>query len=305
MIPFVDLKPMHLPIWHDIETAVRRVMTSGVFLNGDECAAFEEEYARYTNMRFAVGCANGRDAITMGLYPNPREQTYQANSCIFTKVGIERFHEATEVDVDESGFPVEPVSVPVLLYGVYQDVGWVADCVDAAQAGGWKPGRESANVAWSFFPTKCLGCFGDGGMMTTNDESQAKYARGLRDSLHSRLAEVQAAILRVKLPHLDSWNAERERLAEVYYDNLSSGIQAICPTYQKSTHHIFGIVTEQRDELMAHLWKSGVGCKTHYPDPLAELPGARWWCDRQLSLPMWVGMSDRDVVTVCDTIRVF
>lgn len=196
----------------------------------------------------------------------------------------------------------------VLLYG-RQTPFEVSGIVDACQAHGWKPDGD-ITACWSFYPTKNLGCFGDGGAVTTNektihrclttDVSNPYVIRG-----HSRMSEINAAVLRTKLPHLDRWNAERAAIAEVYYNELPDWAEPACRPGEPTNHHIFAVLVDRRNDLEMCLKGAGIGCKVHYPEPLAELPGARRWADRTLSLPMWPGLTPMQVREVCDMMRSF
>ena len=319
MIPFVDLKPSITPIRTDIDAAMRRVVDRGVFLNGPEVEAFEAEWAAYCGARYCVACASGTDALAIiAACAGQDAFSIQANTCEFTKIGLHKelddSHRTVEaIDCDNRGYAdanynwnsIEDVglAVPVetLLYGRMTRC-LSGGIVDACQAHGWEH-TDCSFAAWSFYPTKNLGCYGDGGAVTTNEYSG--MLRAIAAALPSRLSELNAAVLRTKLPHLDSWNAERLKLAEAYWNELPDWCDPVCRPGEPSNHHIFAILVDRRDELEQHLLSREIGVKCHYREPLANLPGAVRWCSRILSLPLWVGMTPEQVRTVCDTIKVF
>lgn len=329
MIPFLNLRPALDEIRPDIDSAIKRVVDSGVFLNGPEVEAFEREWAAYCKAPYCIACASGTDALSIagnylwfGLTKQKAWEPVQiqGNTCVFTRLGIDdrnptHAHSSTCVrieisDVDKRGWPIEPErSIPVLLYGRIPPFDLAAvPIVDACQAHGWKPTCRAA--CFSFYPSKNLGCFGDGGAVVIQNERDYKHIRaqiwpGEYAKMHSRLSELNAAVLRTKLPHLDRWNAERHKLAAVYYNELPDWAEPACKPGEPTNHHIFAVLVDRRDELEQWLLSRGIGVKVHYREPLAELPGARRWCDRTLSLPMYPGLTAEQVREVCDTIRGF
>lgn len=320
MIPFVNLQPALDEIRDDIDAAMSRVVDRGIFLNGPEVDGFELEWAAYCGQRFCVACANGTDGLTLAGMCNSTElkdHGLPSNTLSFSMIGLVNRNpliagsarEILAFDVDDRGWPVTwNKVVPVLLYGRFPPVD-TSEClvVDACQAHGWKPAGHV--IAHSFYPTKNLGCFGDGGAITTDDHRSVtrirEWTSGEPLQFHSRMSEINAAILRIKLPHLDRWNAARRRLSEIYYENLPDWCEPVCRPGEATNHHIFAILADQRDELERHLLKNEVGVKVHYRKPLAPLPGAVRWCSRVLSLPIWPGLKDSEVRQVCDTIRCF
>jgi len=187
---------------------------------------------------------------------------------------------------------------------------------DAAHAHGWKP-PSNATACWSFYPTKNLGAFGDSGAVTTNDPDLAAIMRkltGRDDQFHddrqitSRMDEIQAAILRVKLKHLDDWLGERQSLATLYMKWLPKQIRSVSKA--GDLYHLFVIRTGSRDELRFYLASHGVETKIHFPKPLhlhstawtlhnTRLPEAEAWCESVLSLPCFPGLTETEVRQVC------
>lgn len=317
MIPFNDLRPANYDIRTSLEPAVKRVMYGGIFLGGDEVAAFEEEWSRYCGVKHTVACASGQDALMLAVVALKRRRGYtgpaawvviQANTLPATKIAMERSGNfGAFTDVDERGILIpQSQSCPVLLYGRHyvQNGEYEPELFDACQAHGWSP-PKNAICGWSGYPTKNLGGFGDCGWMTTNNGHEANAARKFAQGYHSRMSELNAAVLRTKLPHLDRWNAERADIAAVYYNELPEWAEPACRPGEPTNHHIFAVLVDRRDELEKHMLENGVQTKVHYREPLAELPGARRWCDRVLSLPMWPGLTPMQVGEVCDVMRMF
>lgn len=321
-IAFQDLRPAMWEIRFDINAAIADVIDRGIFLGGEEVAAFEESWAAYCGAKYCVACASGTDALMLAALAIPAAGcVIQANTCSFTHKGLRRHRYCDFVDCDERGnigmIPVGVAPVTVCLYGrppsgsrpaaagSIARVSWPESFVmDCCQAHGFKP-PENAIAAWSGYPTKNLGGFGDCGWVTTNSKSWQLAMKSAATDWHSRMSELNAAVLRTKLPHLDRWNAERAAIAEVYYNELPDWCEPACRHGEPTNHHIFAVLVERRDELKAHLEAGGVGCKIHYAEPLAELLGARRWANMTLSLPMFPGLKAEQVRTVCDVIKGF
>lgn len=317
MIPFNNLRPMHEPIQADILSAVKRVYDRNVFIAGPEVEAFEAEWAAYCGQRYCVTCASGTDALTLLAKSATIGGAHlQANSLPCAKMGLERgLRQLVIDDVDERGHGILQswFVVHTLLYGRFPPPVLMKHCglFDGAQAHGWRPPADST-VAWSFYPTKNLGAFGDAGAVTTDDPEVCQKMREILNIQHtdglrmqSRMDELQAAILRTKLPHLDRWNSERLQLAIAYWEHLPDWATPVCAHDEPSTHHLFAVLVDDRDRLRDHLGRQGIETKVHYPNPLSPLPGAERWCSRVLSLPLWVGMKREQVRTVCDAMKAF
>ncbi len=321
-IAFCDLGRALAPIRRDIDAALARVVSSGWFLRGPETAAFEAEWAAYCGQAFCVTCNSGTDALTIaGIALNLTSATIPGNTLALTGIGLHRAGARVHLcDVDADGrmlAAAAPDRVPVLLFGRLPDVSEVPpQLVDAAHAHGWKPTTTSA---FSFYPTKTLGALGDGGAVTTNDAALARHMQdlcGRDDRLHdgrqitSRMDELQAAVLRVKLPHLDRWLAERAAIAARYQARL--GPRGLCLP-QPSLHHLFVIHLDDRDGLAARLSEAGVETKIHWQAPLHRLQGP-WthtgpmagvdhWCARILSLPCYPGLAPDEIDYICDVVE--
>lgn len=337
-VPFCDLARAHAAIRSDINRAIRECIDTSQFLRGAQTQAFEEEWAAYCGQRFAVTCNSGTDALTIAASALGMEHArVPANTLPLTAIGLHRGGVSVEiVDVDDEGWPKDPDAhtVRVLLYGRLQgaadaavqrnaspprDAAQMRDVsshcnaaplCDAAHAHGWKPPHGTV-AAWSFYPTKTLGALGDGGAVTTDDEGLADLMRDLcgrddqlrdRRQVTSRMDELQAAVLRVKLRHLDAWLAMRRQIGDAY-DRRFKGNGLSLPG--PSLHHLYCIRAGNRDALAAALLAGGIVTKVHWSTPLSRLagpwrcprecPGADRWCAQVLSLPCYPGLAAHEV----------
>lgn len=322
-IPFCDLGRAHQPLRRELDRVMARCVDSSWFLRGPETRAFEEEWAAYCGQSHAVCCNSGTDALTLAATAlNLKTATIQANTLPLTGTGLHRgganvrvVDIAPDGSLDHDGDD----AVPVLIFGRLPSTGAPAAMLyDAAHAHGWKPPFDSL-ATWSFYPTKTLGAMGDAGAITTNDASLAEEMRALcgRDDqmrdhrqITSRIDEIQAAVLRVKLRHLDAWLAERKEIGRLYDARLESlGITIPGP----SLHHLYAVRVRNRNGLMAHLRTLGIETKIHWDRPLNQVRGpwiapqscpiAEEWCASVLSLPCYPGLLQEEVERVCDAIE--
>jgi dTDP-4-amino-4,6-dideoxygalactose transaminase len=347
-IPVLDLTPEIEMLWDDLMGAVQRVLRSGRFILGPEVEAFESEVAAYLGAKHAVGVNSGTDALVISLRAlgvGPGDEvittpfTFFATPESISNVGaIPVF-----VDIDERTFNIDPALiepaitertkaiVPVHLYGHACDMDPIMDVArrhdlrvieDVAQAmGGAYKGRKLGTIgdaaAFSFFPSKNLGGFGDGGMVVTDDDEVAEVARMLRThgakrkyanemlGYNSRLDELQAAMLRVKLHHLDELNDGRRAVA-ARYDQLLADVSRVMPPFvAPGVHHVYHqytvrIAGGRRDAVAKELDSAGVQTMIYYPVPAhrllpfqgsSVLPMAEDCCLRCLSLPIPVDVS--------------
>lgn len=321
-IPFCDLSRALIPIRSDIDRAVSEVLSSGWFLRGKETTAFEQEWAARCGQSYSVCCNSGTDALTLAaLALNLKTAVIQANTLSLTGVGLSRAGVQVRLsDVDESGRMTQcraPDAVPVLLFGRLPTNDELdARLVDAAHAHGWCP---TTTATFSFYPTKTLGALGDGGAVTTNDRHLADEIRklsGRDDILHdkrqltSRMDEIQAAVLRVKLRHLDEWLNDRSVIGKRYDDRLSI-LGLTIPGI--SLNHLYAIQTQQRDSLMTALKDAGVETKIHWEKSLNTVDGpwlsegaylgATQWNQSVLTLPCYPGLTQSEVDYICDIIE--
>jgi dTDP-3-amino-3,4,6-trideoxy-alpha-D-glucose transaminase len=344
-VPFLDLGAAYEELAPELDEAYRTVMRSGRFLLGEQLEAFEEEFAASSGAAYCAGVGSGFDALALGLRAlgvEPGDEVLvPANGTAFTWVAVasigavpvgvepgEASHTIDPARLDAARSPRTRAVVPVHLYGHPADMApilaWAREqglqvLADAAQAHGAKVGDAGIGalgdaVAWSFYPTKNLGAFSDGGCLTSDDPGVAARVRRLRSygsagreeivelGANSRLDELQAAFLRVRLAHLDDWNARRAANARRYLDALT-GLPLTPPPADdattRSAWHQFVIRVADRDRVREDLAASGVETLVHYPVPpfaqpalagLAVPPGAypiaERLADEVLSLPV-------------------
>jgi aminotransferase EvaB len=327
-IPLNDLARLHEPLRAAFSESIDRVLSSGWFLRGRETARFEAEWADYCGQKHCVTCASGTDALTLAAIGLGLQQaTLQANTLPLSAIGLHRAGVSitlSDVDSDGRTLATGPNTVPVLLYGRLPKASEVGhQLYDAAHAHGWKP-HADATACWSFYPTKTLGALGDAGAVTTNDQGLADLLRDLagRDDVFrngrqmtSRTDEVQAAILSIKLKHLDSWILERQQIAQHYAANLPPGVSFVSDP-EFDLQHLAVVRLSDRDALMSWLDERGVETKVHFPLPLHKQV-APWggshlafsatedWCASILTLPCFPGMTQSELSTVTDRIIEF
>ncbi len=322
-IPFCDLSRALLPIRSEINAAIQRTVDRCWFLRGPETYAFEEAWANHCGQSDAVCCNSGTDALTIAAVAlGIQTASIQANTLPLTAIGLDRAGLSVRLsEIDQNGHLLNPASdaVPVLLYGrLPNETERTATLFDAAHAHGWHPPAHAV-AAWSFYPTKTLGALGDGGAVTTNDHHLAEEMRkicGRDDVLHhcrqitSRMDEMQAAVLNVKLKFLDQWLSERHDIAQHYETEL----QTLGITLSgQSLHHLYVIRVPNRDDLVQFLKERGVETKIHWPIALNKLDGpwlvegaypiAEQWAGDVLSLPCFPGLRHRELQTICACIQ--
>ena len=311
-VPFLDLRAAYEELRAEIDSALLRVAGSGWYLLGEELAAFERDFAAYVGTRHCVGVANGLDALHLSLLAlgvgDGDEVIVPSNTYIATWLAVSMAG-ATPVPVEPDPAtcnlapdlvslaitPRTKAILPVHLYGrpaamtelmaIGQAHG-IPVLEDAAQAHGSRLGSARAGAlgtvaAWSFYPGKNLGAFGDGGAVTTDDDALADRVRVLRNygsrvkyvnevrGFNSRLDDIQAAVLRAKLPHLDEWNGRRAHLASRYaaaFAALPIQLPDVPPTAE-SCWHLYVIRTPVREKLRAALAEAGIETLIHYPIP--------------------------------------
>ncbi|MCL6546634.1 MAG: DegT/DnrJ/EryC1/StrS family aminotransferase [Bryobacteraceae bacterium] len=362
-IPLTDLRPQLEATQSRWRPALDRLLARAQFVLGREGEAFEREFARATGAAWVVGVGSGTVALELCLrtaIPNkPRKEVLvPALTSLFTAQAVlaagcvPRF-----ADVDPETLLLDPgdardrirsktaAIVAVHLYGQPCDLRALAALSrrhglaliqDACQAHGAQfQGHPltaySRWVAYSFYPTKNLGCLGDGGAVATDSSVIARRIRLLRDggrqggqvsrlqSTHSRLDEIQACFLRSFLPQLPRWNAARRRLASLY-DEALAGCEEIRPVRRSadSVNHLYVIRARRRDALREHLRQNGIVTGIHYPVPLhlqpafrefgpprGSLPNAEKACREILSLPLWPFLKEDQILRVAETIRRF
>jgi dTDP-4-amino-4,6-dideoxygalactose transaminase len=363
MIPLVDVGAQLRSIRGEIDAAVGRVLDGGSFILGEEVERFEEEFAAYCAAHHAVGLDSGVSALEMGMRAlgiGPGDEVIVPVNSFIASSSAVSFTGATPVfvDVDPLTYNIDPHQVEkcitprtkaimiVHLYGQPADIDDVSSIAenndlfvieDAAQAHGARyRGRPVGSfghvAAFSFYPAKNLGAFGDAGAVVTNDAEVADAVRLMRNYGQSekhrhehlgwnrRLDTIQAAVLRVKLRHLDRWNARRQDLAGLY-DHLLEGQRVTTPStkpHRDHVYHLYVIQVEDRDALRAFLRERGIDTGIHYPVPIhlqpayahlgceaGTFPVAEAGAGRILSLPMFPELSDEQVEHIADGIEAF
>lgn len=363
-IPFVDLRAQYRQIQNEVDAAVLAVMQRGDFVLGGAVTEFEREFAEYCNVEHCVGVDSGYSALELMVRAydiGPGDEVITAaNTFIATTLAISNTG-ATPVlvDCDPRTYNIDASKIeaaitprtraimPVHLYGQTADMDAIVGIArkhgllvfeDAAQASGARyKGRRAGSLgdaaAFSFYPGKNLGAYGDGGAVTTDDAAIAEKIRLLRNigqkvkyyhevkGFNHRLDTVQAAVLRVKLPYLDGWNASRRHAATTYAEMLA-GLPIIAPETADYAEHIFHLfvvrVSGRREALMDHLKEMGVATGLHYPIPIhlqpayAELgykrgdfPVTEAYADEIVSLPIFPELDDNKVAYVANAIREF
>ena len=363
-VPQSNPKASYIANKEAIDTAIAQVLDSGWYILGEQVAAFEQEFAAYLGVKYAIGVASGTDALHLALRAcgiGPGDSVITVSHTAVATVAAIELVGATPilVDIDPVTFTVDPdrlqktikaydgrlkAIIPVHLYGHPADMPAIMqiarhdnlyvieDCAQShgAVINGRKLGQWGHLAAFSFYPTKNLGALGDGGAVVTNDPELADKVRLLREygwreryvssvpGMNSRLDELQAAILRVKLPCLDQGNKRRRQIAHVYNTMLSDS-SLVLPQAKEGTHHVYHqyvVRSKQRDDLRAFLKANSVGTLIHYPVPIHLQPAyqrrvavdasgldhTEQACREILSLPMYPEMADEQVRRVCNLV---
>jgi dTDP-4-amino-4,6-dideoxygalactose transaminase len=367
-IPLIDLRQQYRALQPKIHAALRNVFDSGIYVVGPSVHAFEEEMARFCGVKHAVGVASGTDALTLSLVALGIGRgdevlvpsfTYAATAAAVCHVGARPVF----VDSLSDGFNLDPSDaerrltdrtraiIPVHLYGEAAPMGEILELArgrdlfvveDVAQAAGgrWHGGELGAlgdTGCFSFYVTKNLAGYGDGGLVTTNDDRLADQVRLLRQQAdsgvfggvkythptvgyNSRLDEIQAAILRVKLPHVESWNRQRVRHADRYRRHLQ-GSSLLLPAASVDGSHVYCLYTirhPRRDALRDHLRARGVATGVYYPLPLhlqeayqglgyeeGDLPVSEKLSREALSIPVYPELTSEQVDRVANAVLEF
>lgn len=368
-IPILDLRAQYAALESDVQAAMRRVVESQHFILGPEVEAFEHDVAAYLGVRHAIGVASGTDALAlalMGLGVGPGDgvittpMTYIATAETIARVGATPIF----VDVKDEDLNLDPALVerafasakvrvravmPVHLYGRACDIESIIDVArkhdafvieDTAQAlGATKNGRHAGTFGdlgcYSFFPSKNLGAFGDGGLITADRDELGERLKRLRMhgqkaryvhdelGLNSRLDALQAAILRVKLPHLDAWNEGRRSRVRAYRKAFEGAPVRCMPEDGGGRHDIFHLCVvrvpaHRRDGLVPHLAQHGIQAIVHYPKALHEqpcfahlgykhgdFPVTEAACKEVVSLPLYPELTDAQVQEIAGLVRAY
>ncbi|MEZ4859689.1 MAG: DegT/DnrJ/EryC1/StrS family aminotransferase [Caldilineaceae bacterium] len=366
-VPLLDLKAQYATIRAEVRAAMDRVAESQYFILGPEVKALEAEVAAYSQCRFGIGVSSGTDALLVALMAldlEPGDEIITTPYTFFATAGsVARLGaKAVFVDIDPANYNLDPAGIeaaitprtraimPVHLYGQMADMDPIMALAeahklvvieDAAQAiGSEYKGRRAGSIGhlgcFSFFPSKNLGGFGDGGMVVTNDAELAEKVTLLRSHgakpkyYHNlvggnfRLDALQAAVLRVKLNYLDEWTAGRQRNAATYRRLFTEmGLDNVIglPAEMAEVRHIYNqfiIRCPQRDELMAHLKTHGIGHEIYYPVPMhlqecfaewgyqaGDFPHSEAAANETLAIPIYPELTDEMLRTVVEVIAAF
>lgn len=362
-VPLVDLSAQYRSIASEIDQAISAVLHGADFILGRDVRLFEQKFATYCEAAYAVGVDSGTSALELALRAfgvgSGDEVITVANSYIASALAISHTG-ATPVlvDADPQTYTINVSAIegvisprtraiiPVHLYGQPADMDPILQIArnqglfvleDACQAhGATYKGRRVGSLghaaAFSFYPGKNLGAYGDAGAVVTNDESLARMLEQLRNygqiqkyqhlvkGYNRRLDTLQAAVLRAKLAHLDAWNAARRRHAATYNACLAdTRVLTPCEApYGSSVWHLYVIETTRRDELKTHLGMRGISAGIHYPLPIhlqpayadlgykrGDFPVAERCAQQCLSLPMYAELTAATIDYVADSVRAF
>jgi len=358
-IPMVDLKGQYETLKTEIDGAMIQALGETRFILGPNVQAFEKEAAEYLGVKHAIGCASGTDALHLALLAAGIKAGDEVITTAFTFIATAeaiRYVGATPVfvDIQPDTLNIDPAKIaaaitektsailPVHIFGQAADMDEIQKIADdsnlqiiedCAQSFGSKyKGRQTGSLgklgAFSFFPSKNLGCFGDGGLVTTNDDEMAAQVKLYRNhgsskqyhhdviGLNSRLDELQAVILRIKLKHIDSYNQNRLRVAKTYNAELAD-IALTTPTVPEDRDHVFHqytILADNREQIREHVLAQQISCAVYYPVPLhqqkafadspkVELPVTDNVASRCLSFPVFPEMTEAQVMQVCAAIK--
>jgi len=363
MIPVSDTKRQYLSIKKEIDSAIQKTIDKGWFILGENVEAFEKEFAGYLGAKHAVGVGSGTEALHLALVAigiKEGDEVITAPNTAVPTVSAISFANAKPVfvDIDPTSFNIDVTKIeksitkrtkaiiPVHLYGQSADMGPVMKIArkhgikvieDACQAHGTEyKGRKVGTIGnigcFSFYPSKNLGCYGDGGMCVTNDPRLSEKIWLLRNygqkqryyhsikGFNSRLDELQAAVLRVKLKYLDKWNAKRRSIA-IMYDDLLRDSDVQTPKempYSKHVYHLYVIKSRKRDALQEYLAKNDVNTLIHYPIPVhvqdayldlklkkGSYPVSERNAKEILSLPMFPELTENEIMQIVSLIRAF
>lgn len=359
MIPMVDLKTQYNSLRAEMDEALHKVFENTQFILGPNVQTLEQEIAAHLGVRHALSCASGTDALHLAIRAagiGPGDEVITPTFTFIATAEAIRYVGATPVfvDIDPRTFNIDPQQVanaitdktrallPVHLFGQPADMPALMDIAkqhkllmieDCAQSYGAKIKKTATGAiglagCHSFFPSKNLGCYGDGGLVTTNDDALAEKIRVLRNhgskvryhhdviGYNSRLDEIQAAILRVKLRHIDEYNTNRYRVAQEYSKQLKDVV--ITPHEDGIGNHVYHqytILSPRRDAIMQALTEKQIASAIYYPIPLhkqkafgteyadVRLPVSEQIASECLSLPIYPELSIEQIHKITDTIK--
>jgi len=357
MVRFVDFERENMAIGGEIEDAIRRVLKSNTFVLGTEVEEFEKEFAAYVGVKHAVGVNSGSDALYLAVKAlgigRGDEVIVPSHTFVSTADAIIRNGgKPVFVDINPKTYCINhemvetlitrktKAIIPVHIYGHPAKMDEICEIAekhgqyvieDACQAHGAEFKRKRAGSfgtlgCFSFYPTKNLGAYGDGGLIVTNDGALAEKLKMLRNygspkkyyhdfiGVNSRLDEIQAAVLRTKLKYLDKWNDRRREIAKLYLEALSKSefVLPVEEEYAKHVYHLYVVRTKMRDKVIAHLKTNDIPVLIHYPLPIHKqkayldlgfnvtLPETEKASEEIMSIPMHPFLSDEEVLNIAE-----
>lgn len=362
MIPFFDLSRQYAQIKDEVDRAIQNVFSNSNFILGENVEKFQEEFADYCGAKRCIGVANGMEALQIALHslgigkgdevittPLSAIATTLAISSVGAKpvfVDIDDTYNIDASKIKEKINEKTKAILPVHLYGQMAEMVIIMEIAeqhnlkvieDAAQAHGAEfKGKKAGTIGdagcFSFYPTKNLGCYGDGGSIITNDTELGKKISCLRNygeekkyysvykGFNSRFDELQAAVLRVKLNYLDEWNEKRRNIAGIYNEQLKDSglILPLVKKNRKHIYHIYSVSYKKRGALQQFLQKNNIGTSVHYPLPIhlqpaysdlgikeGSLPKAETTSKEILSLPIYPELTENEVLRISECINKF
>jgi dTDP-4-amino-4,6-dideoxygalactose transaminase len=362
-IPLVDLRQQYQPLKDEILAGIAQALDGMHLFLGENVQAFERDFARFCGAKHGIGVSDGTSALhiilrALGIGPGDEVITVSYSFIATAEAILLAGARPVFVDIDPHTYlmdvgqiearitPATKAIMPVHLYGQVADMDAICEIAqryglkvieDACQAHGAtykgrRAGGLGAAAAFSFYFSKNLGAYGEGGFITTDDDDLAHRVRMLRDhgsarryyhdlvGMNGRLDELQAVVLRAKLPHLAAWNAQRRQHA-ARYTELLKDLPVVTPVEcpeNRHVYHLYVIRAPQRDELQAYLKSQGIATGIHYPVPIhlqralsdlgyrpGDLPVTERVAGEVLSLPMYAELTDEQSHFGCDSLRAF
>ncbi len=357
-IPMVDLKGQYESLKHEIDSAILQALSETRFILGPNVQAFDQEAGDFLGAKHAISCASGTDALHLALLAAGIKPGDEVITSAFTFIATGEAiryigAEPVFVDIQDQSLNIDPARIraaitdktrailPVHLFGLPADMTEIQALADelgllviedcAQSFGSRYQGKATGTIgcagAYSFFPSKNLGCYGDGGMITTDDDEIAAMIRLLRNhgssqqyhhdliGYNSRLDELQAVVLRIKLKYVSEYNQKRLTIARSYNERLASD-RFETPVILDDRDHVFHqytVLCDDRDAVREHVLSQGVACAVYYPIPLhqqkafadtpiTELPVTESTANRCLSLPIFPEMTEQQIEAVCEAI---
>ena len=363
-VPLLDLKPQYEQIKEKVMPEIMKVIENQAFILGPRVEQTEKELAEYIGTKHSIGCSSGTDALILALMALDigagdevitTPYTFFATASAIVRVGAKPVFIDIEPDtylmdvtkIEAAITPNTKAIMPVHLFGQCVDMDPLMEIAkkknlkvveDACQAiSAEYKGKQAGSIGdigcFSFFPSKNLGCFGDGGLMTTNSDELSNRLKGLRVhggtqqyhhqevGINGRLDALQAAVISVKLPYLSDWSKSRRENAEKYNKLFEGNAKIETPTTKDGNYHIFNqyiLNVDNRDELKAHLMENEIGCSIYYPISLHEqkcfaflgykkgdFPNSEAACNRTIALPIFPELPEESLEFVAKTINEF